>query len=256
MRLDKYLFSIKLFESTTKAQQAIKRKEIYIDGRLVDKSSFFIDQSKQYNVERKFNSSFVSLGGYKLEKALKDFNFEVNSLTCCDIGCSTGGFTDCLLQNGAKQVFAIDLNDELLCDKLKNDKRVKLIIKNAKLLSKNDFDSNLDFICADLSFISATTVLGVFYSLLEEGNYAIILCKPQFEMKEKIKFKNGIIKDEKYRKKALNDIYDSAISVGFSVDNITIAPLKKDKNIEYLMLLKKTNDISNSFEDLYKQLKY
>ena len=175
MRLDKYLFNIKMFDSTTKAQQAIERGEIYVDGRLMCKSSFSIDENIEHKVNFVANKIFVSLGGYKLDKALNDFNIQVDKLICADIGCSTGGFTDCLLQNGAKKVFAIDLNENLLSHKLLQDNRVCFIQKNAKDLTINDFLENLDFLCADLSFISATQVLPVFYFYIKEViKYALL----------------------------------------------------------------------------------
>lgn len=256
MRLDKYLFNIKMFDSTTKAQQAIERGEIYVDGRLMCKSSFSIEENVKHDIKFVANKVFVSLGGYKLDKALTDFDISVENLICADIGCSTGGFTDCLLQNNAKKVFAIDLNNDLLSPKLMQDKKVQFVLKNAKDLYKEDFSEQFDFLCADLSFISATQVLPIFYNLLNDNGICVLLCKPQFEIGAKKKFKNGIIRDEKLRMQALSGVCDCAVNCGFFLKNITVAPLNKDKNIEYLILLSKDNSFSLDFDILYKNIKY
>ena len=161
MRLDNYLVEKGIFDSRTKAKQAIERGEIFVDSKKILKSSFEIKE-QEVDVKHVYESKFVSLGGYKLEKALKDFNFNVTDLVVADIGASTGGFTDCLLQNGAKKVYAIDLNDTLLHQKLKESDSVIPIIKNAKDLVLDDFSDHLDLIVADLSFISITQVLSTF----------------------------------------------------------------------------------------------
>lgn len=239
MRLDVFLVEKNIFETRTKAQQSIIKDEIYIDGKLINKPSFNIDENTEHNIERKFTQDFVSLGGFKLAKALKDFQFNVKDFICCDIGASTGGFTDCLLKNGAKKVFAVDLNEGLLSNKLKQDCRVVSIIKNAKLLNVDDFNNKIDIITADLSFISATMILPVISNLLEKENYAIVLIKPQFEMDKRIKFKNGIIRDNKLLKESCNKVINCAMENNFEVLAITDAPIYKDKNHEFLLLLKK-----------------
>jgi 23S rRNA (cytidine1920-2'-O)/16S rRNA (cytidine1409-2'-O)-methyltransferase len=144
-------------------------------------------------IERVCPSEYVSLGGFKLEKALKDFNYEVKGLVVADIGASTGGFTDCLIKNGAKKVYAVDLRDDLLHESLKIRDDVDLVVKNAKELQKSDFCDNLDLIVADLSFISVSHVLGVFNCLIQDEKDVIILIKPQFETGRKEKHKNGMI---------------------------------------------------------------
>lgn len=239
MRLDNYLVDIKIFDSRTKAKQAIMRGEILVDGEVVDKPAYSV--SSDVKIEYVYSEKFVSLGGYKLSKALKDFNFIVKDFVCADIGASTGGFTDCLLKYGAKKVYSVDLNDELLHKDLKSNNNVIPLIKNARELIKSDFDSELDLIVADLSFISATMVMDVFSKLLNKGKCLIILIKPQFEVGGKRKFKNGIIKDDTLQKAACQKVIDCALSCGFKIINVTTAPIVDGKNLEYLALFDKTN---------------
>lgn len=255
MRLDEYLFKNKYFDSRTKAVQSIKRGEIYVNGVLISKPSFFIDESKDNEIKKETLSEFefVSLGGYKLSKAIDNFNLSVKGLVCLDVGASTGGFTDCLIKNGAEKVFAVDINDTLLHQSLKNNSKVISIIKNAKELTSQDFDCSIDFLCVDLSFISVTAVLEVFYNVLSTGKQAVLLIKPQFENDKRIKFKNGIVKDDKKRKDVCRKIYDYAIVSGFSVKNLTVAPIQKDKNVEYLILLEKNDKKSVDFEILFNK---
>jgi len=183
----------------------------------------------------------------ELEKALNDFNFSVENLIVADVGASTGGFCDCMLQRGIKKVFAVDINDDLLHKKLRNNDKVVKIIKNAKNLTLNDFDEKLDLITADLSFISATQVLQIFYTLLDDGKNLILLIKPQFEQNEKIKFKNGIIRDDKYRKLALKSVCEFAVSCGFIPLKMTTAPICDNKNVEFLVLFEKNKRKSLDF---------
>ena len=237
MRLDNYLVDIQMFDSRTKANQAIKRGEIFVDDVQTTKAS--LDVNYECKIDRRCESDFVSLGGFKLNKALKDFNLSVKDLIVADIGASTGGFTDCLLKNGAEKVFAVDLRDDLLHKNLKDDTRVIQIVKNAKLLNKCDFLKPLDLIVADLSFISLSQVMDVFSDLLTNGKKLLILIKPQFETGEKRKYKNGIIKDKKVHKTVCLNVYNYAIKCGFAPQAITTAPLSKEKNTEFLFLLEK-----------------
>ncbi len=239
MRIDNYLVKNNIFDSRTKAKQAIDRNEIFVNGKLISKSSFDIDENFPPKIDRIYNDDFVSVGGFKLNKALNDFEFLVNGMIVADIGASTGGFTDCLLKRGAKKVYAIDLNEDLLHNKLKNDNRVVSIIKNARELKITDFNERLDLIVADLSFISATYVLEVFSSIINMGKNIILLIKPQFETGEKKKFKNGIIRDQATRQKACDNVIDFASSVGLKLLKITTAPISNEKNIEYLALFEK-----------------
>ena len=249
MRADEYLTLNGFFDSRTKAKQAIERGEVFFNGKRVIKPSAETD-GKNIETEIKSAAHFVSLGGYKLAKALKDFNFSVKGLTVADIGASTGGFTDCLLQNGAKKVYAVDLNDGLLHNSLKGDERVISVIKNAKALKREDLDGT-SLITADLSFISAKQVLSVFYDILPSGGQVILLIKPQFEIGERRRFKNGIIRDAKIIKNVCKDVFDAAKTAGFSALKLTTAPVFSDKNTEFLILLKKDENSGASFDELF-----
>lgn len=237
MRLDNFLAQKGYFDSRTKAKQAIERNEIYINGKLTNKPSLDVDDNIIIN--RVVETEYVSLGGFKLQKALIDFNFCVKDLIVADIGASTGGFTDCLLKNGAKQVYPVDLRDDLLHEKIRKNHNVFPIIKNAKELNLSDFDKKLDLIVGDLSFISLTQVLPVFCNLIDDYNKLILLIKPQFETGQKRRFKNGIIRDKKVHKEVCEKIYHQAIAAGLAPKKITSAPLSNDKNTEFLILLEK-----------------
>lgn len=251
MRLDTFLQQKGYFDSRNKSAEAIRRGEIMVNDKTVLKPSYEVDENCSCKIEYLFTENYVSLGGYKLKKALFDFKLNVNGWVVCDVGASTGGFTDCILQNGAKKVYSVDLNDGLLHPKLKANERVIPVIKNAKDLVITDFNDEIDMICADLSFISATQVLNVFYNILPNDGTVVLLIKPQFEQGKRVKLKHGIIKDEKQRYNACKEVYDYAVKTGFCVKGLTTAPVVKEKNVEYLILLKKTTDISVDFEKLF-----
>ena len=249
-RLDVLLFEKGYFESREKARIAIMEGLVFVNKAISDKPGTQVNEDALIEVKGD-TCPYVGRGGYKIAKALDVFGIDPAGFVCADIGASTGGFTDCLLQNGAKKVFSVDLNDNLLHKSLKNDFRVIPVIKNAKLLTKTDFDS-LDFLTADLSFISAKQVLKVFYDLLPNGGKMVLLIKPQFEVGEKRKFKNGIIKDDKLRKEVCGSVVDYAKNVGFSTLKMTTAPQFKDKNIEFLILLQKGTEGGIPFDEMYK----
>ncbi len=238
MRIDNYLVENGFFDSRTKAKQAIERGEIFIKDTPITKASFEIKNSDA-DIKRVCANSYVSIGGFKLEKALKYFNYSVDGLICADIGASTGGFTDCLLQNGAEMVYAVDLNDELLHSSLKKNDRVKLIVENVKNLTKKFFNCSLDLIVADLSFISITQAIPILADLIDDGKALITLIKPQFETGEKRKFKNGVIRDKKIQLEACYKAYDCALFNSLNAVNFTTAPINDDKNVEFLMLFVK-----------------
>ncbi len=241
MRLDSFLVDQNLFDSRTKAKQAVLRGEIFVNGEIINKPSYEVDLSKKIDIKREYVLDFVSLGGFKLNKALNDFNYSVEGLVCCDIGSSTGGFTDCLLKNGAKKVYCVDVNDQLLHKKIKEDKRVEFILKNAKFLSKSDISSELDLVTIDLSFISATAIFKMLNELVQNETDIILLIKPQFENDKKISFKNGIIKNDKIRRDVCEKVIQKAIENNLFPQNFTTAPVQDDKNIEYLLLLRKNS---------------
>ncbi len=242
--MDNLLVSMGYFDSRTKSKQAIERGEVLLNGRVITKASYEINEinkdAEDFNIEWIRECDFVSLGGFKLQKALRDFSFDVKDLICADVGASTGGFTDCLIKNGAKKVYSIDLNEGLLHNSLKINDKVKTVIKNAKHLERGDFNGDeIDLIVCDLSFISATHVIPIFYNIIDDGKFIILLVKPQFEMDGRRNFKNGIIKDNKLRKTACEKVINCAKENGLTPIKITTAPKNDNKNLEYLILLKK-----------------
>lgn len=237
MRLDFYLTEKGYFDSRTKAKQAIERGEIFVNGVKIIKPAFDVVDAPE--IKHVYVNKYVSLGGFKMEKALTDFKFCVSNLVVADVGASTGGFTDCLIQNGAKKVYAVDLNDELLHNNLKNNKKVCLLVKNAKGLTKDDFNEPLDLLVADLSFISLTQVIPTFSNLLVSGKKLLLLIKPQFEIGEYKKFKNGIVRDVKIHNFVCQNVIQTAKEFGFKKLKYTTAPISKDKNIEFLLLFEK-----------------
>ncbi len=241
MRLDVYLVEKEFFCSRTKARQAIERGEVFFNGNQIMKPALDIDEWATHLVEIRAKSAYVSLGGFKLEKALNDFGFDVNGLIVADVGASTGGFTDCVLQNGVKKVYAVDVSEGLLHSKLSSDDRVVSLIKNARALEKSDFDFPLDLIVADLSFISITYVLKVFSKLLKDGKHAIILIKPQFETGERKRFKNGIVRDGKIHKDVCDRIFQECQKNDLTPIKYTRAPEVDGKNLEFLVLLEKNS---------------
>lgn len=251
MRLDKYLTD--KFKSRTKAAQAIEDGLVLINGRTVSPSYTvkdgdeiaFIDPAEQ----------FVSNGGYKLSKALKDFNFSVKGKVFADIGASNGGFTDCLFKNGTKKVYCIDIGESQLDDSLKSLNVVIMDNFNARNLSPDDFSEQLDGAVIDVSFISLTYILKNVADVLADGGYAIALIKPQFECEGKNIGKGGIVKDAAIHKKVIAKIYNFARENGLATINITNAPIKKDKNKEYLILLCKSTVQKLNINQIFKYVK-
>ncbi len=239
MRLDVFLYKNNYYKSRNKASEGILNGEVFYDGNAIFKPSFEVEENSSKITVKISDKSFVSVGGYKLDKALEDFNLEVSGFTCIDIGSSTGGFTDCLLNRSAKKVFAIDLNDDLLDSKLKDDNRVVFLLKNARFLTKNDFNESVNLIVGDLSFISLSLIFPVIYRLLEDDSLAVFLIKPQFELGERKKLKNGIITDKNLRLDIIKKVCDYAIDSKLQPMKITTAPIKEGKNVEYLIMLKK-----------------
>ena len=241
MRIDAYLYSKGKFVSRNKATEAILRGEVFVNGKQISKPSFSVDGSEDISVNENV-VSFVSNGGYKLEKAFEDFNIFADGLTFADVGASTGGFTDCLLKRGAKKVFAIDVGESLLSNELKSNEKVVVIDNfNARNLSVDVLGEKVDGVVCDVSFISLTYVLTQIYSVLKDDGYAIVLIKPQFECGKKQLNKNGIVTDKKARVECVEKIISYAQAIGFKPSKFTFAPIKQDKNREYLLFLSKSD---------------
>lgn len=238
MRLDVYLTDSGIFESRSKAAAAIKANAVKVNGKTADKASFSVDGSE--NIEVLSRGRFVSRAGEKLEKALNEFNISPEGLTVLDIGASTGGFTDCLLQNGAKKVFALDVGTAQLAEKLRNDSRVTVIEGcNARFAKKSDFQIEIDMIVMDVSFISQTLIYPACADILESGKRMITLIKPQFEAGKSNIGKGGIVRDKDNRiiKEILNKLDGEAEANGFERIGFTESPIEGgDGNREYLAL--------------------
>ena len=242
MRLDVYLSDKKLFKSRNKASETVKKGLVEVDGKVIYKPSYEVDPEKN-EITVKESDSFVSNGGYKLQKAFDDFDFKAENLICADIGASTGGFTECLLRHGAKKVYAVDVGKSQLDETLANDERVVVIDEfNARDLCEDTFGEKVDFVTSDVSFISLTYILRQISCVLKNDGCAVVLVKPQFECGKKSLNKNGIVTNVKDRKRAIEDIIKFASLVDLATKNVTNAPVKPDKNVEYLLLLQKGAD--------------
>lgn len=232
MRLDLYLFEKFDLKSRTFALNLIKKGKVTVDGKVADKPSLEVDDS--FKIELDTSSEFESLGGDKLEKAIRLFKLDINDKTAIDIGASNGGFTDCLLKNKAKKVFAVDVAECAFSDALKGDKRV--IVKdnlNARELKFSDIGEYVDLITIDVSFISLTYVLKSASLLLKPDGYIIALIKPQFELGHRAG-KSGVVIDKRQRLEVVNNILSFAKSLGLYAERICSVPINfKNKNIEY-----------------------
>lgn len=242
-RLDKYLTDLGYFDSKSKAAASILAGHVKINDEYITKAGFQINPSKEYDIEVK-SMPFVSRGGFKLKKALDTFPVKVEGRICFDAGASTGGFTDCLLQNGAKFVYAADVGYGQLDWKIRSDKRVKTIEKtNLKVCSFEDIYSEnepvADLLVSDLSFISLTKVLENLKKLLSpEFHEMICLIKPQFEAgKEKVE-KGGVIKDKKVHAEVIENVTNFAKNLNYTIKGLTFSSIKGPSgNIEYLVWL-------------------
>ena len=236
MRIDKYIQDKFNLKSRTYAENLIKTGSVLLRGKVVAKSS--LDVGENDDIEIVNDENYASQGAYKLEKAFDDFSLDVNGKNCADIGCSNGGFTDCLLRHGAKHVLAVDVADCALDSKLLESGKVDFLKANARELPK--ILEKVDFLCSDVSFISLKYVLQSMFDLLKNGGEAVVLVKPQFELDKSALTKSGIVTDEKLRKRAVESVKSYAISVGFEILDLSISPIRyENKNVEYLLYLKK-----------------
>lgn len=242
-RLDKYLTDLGYFETKSKAAAAILAGHVKINDEYITKSGYQISPDKEYDIQVK-SMPYVSRGGFKLKKALDTFPVEVKDRICFDAGASTGGFTDCLLQNGAKFVYAVDVGYGQLDWKIRSSEKVKTIERtNLKICDFNDIYTEnepiADLLVSDLSFISLTKVFENLKKLLNPDFHEMIcLIKPQFEAgKEKVE-KGGVVKDPKVHEEVIHNVLDCAAALGYSVKGLTFSSIKGPSgNIEYLVWL-------------------
>ena len=249
-RLDVLLAERGIFESREKAKIAIMEGLVYVNNQKEDKPGTVIKEDSL--IEYRGNElKYVSRGGYKLEKAIDIFNLDIDKKICMDIGSSTGGFTDCMLQNGAKKVFAIDCGTNQLAYKLRLDERVVSLEKtNARYLTKNMINNeDIDFTSIDVSFISLDKILPNLYELINKNSYVVCLIKPQFEAGREF-VNGGVIKDKKIHLLVIKNVINLAKDIGYSILNLTYSPIKGPKgNIEYLLYLKKDNENIDELND-------
>ena len=241
IRLDSYLADNGLAPSREKAKALIMAGVVYVDNQKEDKAGTFITETQKVEV-RGGELKYVSRGGLKLEKAMKSFDVTLSDKVCMDIGASTGGFTDCMLQNGAKKVFAVDVGYGQLAWKLRCDERVVNMERtNIRYVTIDDTKELLDFASVDVAFISLKLVLPVAYKLLTDDGEVVALIKPQFEAgKEKVG-KKGVVKDISVHKEVVEKIYDFSQENGLYVAGLDFSPIKgPEGNIEYLIHLKKS----------------
>ncbi len=238
-RLDVYLFENNLSESREKAKALIMSGIVFVDNQKVDKAGYSVKEGQKVEV-RGETLKYVSRGGLKLEKAMNEFSIDLKDKICADIGASTGGFTDCMLQNGAKKVYSIDVGYGQLSWKLRTDERVvNLERTNFRYCTKEQIPDELDFASVDVSFISLKIILPVLKELMKQNGECVCLIKPQFEAgKEKVG-KKGVVREASTHLEVVEKIKDFSLSIGFSVLNLEFSPIKGPQgNIEYLIHLK------------------
>lgn len=248
-RLDVLLVKRGLAESREKAKAVIMSGIVYVDGQKEDKAGqTFADTA---NIEvRGSTLKYVSRGGLKLEKAMECFDVSVKDKVCMDIGASSGGFTDCMLQNGAKKVYAVDVGHGQLAWKLRNDTRVVVMEKtNIRYVKPEDIGESIDFASIDVSFISLSKVLPAAYNLLGKRGEIVALIKPQFEAGREKVGKKGVVREKSTHIEVIQNCFAYAGENGFFVRELEFSPVKgPEGNIEYLYHLVKSGDIDSDID--------
>ena len=241
-RLDILIAQRGLAESRERAKAYIMAGVVYVNGQKEDKAGLKVDVTASIEVREKMR--YVSRGGFKLEKAMAQFPIELEGKTCMDVGASTGGFTDCMLQNGAVKVYSIDVGYGQLAWKLREDERVVCMEKtNMRYVTHEQIPEEIDFSSIDVSFISLTKILLPVYNLIKEGGEVVALIKPQFEAGREQVEKHGVVRDPKVHKQVIHLVWEYAKSIGFSIRGLDFSPIKgPEGNIEYLIYLKKATE--------------
>ncbi|MGN0291128.1 MAG: TlyA family RNA methyltransferase [Lachnospiraceae bacterium] len=242
-RLDVLLVQRGLAPSREKAKAMIMEGNVFVENQREDKAGTSV--STEANIEVKGNTlKYVSRGGLKLEKAMTHFDIRLEDKVCMDIGASTGGFTDCMLQNGAKKVYAVDVGYGQFAWKLRTDERVVCMEKtNIRYVTPQDIGEPLDFASVDVSFISLSKVLPPAKELLKEDGQMVCLIKPQFEAGREKVGKKGVVRDAKVHLEVIEAVIENALQLGFSILHLEYSPIKgPEGNIEYLVHLKKSEE--------------
>ena len=260
MRLDNYLINNNYFSTRNKAQQAIKANRVKVNNKVITKNGYevsYLDKIEIIPIEYEF----VSRGGYKLLKAIKEFKLDFNDKVIIDLGASTGGFTDCSLKFNAKKVYAIDVGSNQLDTTLKsNEKVISIENLNIKDINSDDY-KDIDFIVMDVSFISISKLIYKLKEMLKLETKLILLIKPQFEVKNENINKNGLVKNKEVHINIINRIKNEFKDEGIYLNNLTYSPLKGEKsgNIEYLSLFSLENqkndiDIKKIVDEAYNKI--
>ena len=238
VRLDIHLVESGHFDSREKARRAVMAGLVFVNGEREDKPGTSIDPQAQI-VVKGTPMPYVSRGGLKLEKAIREFNISLNGKTCMDIGASTGGFTDCMLQNGAQKVFAIDVGYGQLAWKLRSDNRVVVMERtNFRYVTPEDTGEAVDFASVDVSFISLKKILPPAKQLLKQDATMVCLIKPQFEAGREKVGKKGVVRDPSVHMTVIQEIMQFAEDEGFFAYALSYSPVKgPEGNIEYLLYL-------------------
>ncbi|HTQ95579.1 MAG TPA: TlyA family RNA methyltransferase [Candidatus Acidoferrum sp.] len=245
VRLDVLLVERGLAESRQKAQAMILAGEIEVDGKKTEKAGANVSDSSRIEVHSRLQK-YVSRGGFKLEGALEDFRVNPQGKVCLDVGSSTGGFTDCLLQNGAIRVYAVDVNVDQLAWKLHEDERVLRIKKNARELTAVDLPEKVSLVVADVSFISVRKVLPGAVACAETNSDLLILIKPQFELEREDVGKGGIVRDPKLHEAAITAVKNTAESLGLAILGIAPSHLAgAEGNQEYFLHARKAPKVES-----------
>lgn len=244
-RLDVILVKQGFAPSREKAKAILMAGSVYVDGQREDKAGTMFDESRIRIEVRGDTLKYVSRGGLKLEKAMAAFPIRLAGSVCMDIGASTGGFTDCMLQNGAARVYAIDVGHGQLAWKLRSDERVVCMEKtNFRYVTPQDIPERIDFASADVSFISLTKILLPARDLLGAGCCMVCLIKPQFEAGRDKVGRKGVVRDPAVHREVVCSVSAYAESIGFAVEGLTYSPIKgPEGNIEYLLFLRKREQI-------------
>ena len=245
--LDVLLVSLGLAESREKAKAVIMAGNVFVDGQREDKAGTLFDPDRRMIEVRGGNAlKYVSRGGLKLEKALNIWPISLEGKVCMDIGASTGGFTDCMLQNGAAKVYAVDVGHGQLAWKLRNDDRVVCMEQtNFRYVQREDIGEELDFASVDVSFISLTKILIPARNLLKPGGQMVCLIKPQFEAGRDKVGKKGVVREVSTHREVIAKVADYADMIGYSVLHLEYSPIRgPEGNIEYLLHLEKREGVS------------
>ena len=245
-RLDILVVKKGLAESREKAKAIIMSGIVYVDGQKEDKAGTMFEDTVSVEV-RGHTLAYVSRGGLKLEKAMTHFGVTLNGKICMDVGASTGGFTDCMMQNGAVKVYSVDVGHGQLAWKLRNDERVVCMEKtNIRYVTPEDIPDRIQFASIDVSFISLTKVLGPVKELLTEDGQIVCLIKPQFEAGREKVGKKGVVREKSTHLEVIESVIAFAKSIGFGILNLEFSPIKgPEGNIEYLLYLQNHPELAD-----------